>query len=94
LEKGNLKEVYGSYTLRIANLLTASVTGKFILRSAERTANDLRQLALLESTEAELEAVLKQAKKETQLNTQLFLNKQVQRCRAAIVHLRNGLLTD
>jgi hypothetical protein len=93
LDKTNLETTYKSYTSTIVQFQTAMVTGTFNKRSAIRTEDDLKHLETIQKIEKEILTLSNQIKKETQLNTKVSLNIEIQKKRNEIEHLKTLLNT-
>lgn len=93
LDKTNLETTYKSYTNAIVQFQTAMVTGTFNKRSSIRTEDDLKHLETIQKTEKEILTLSNQIKKESQLNTRVSLNIQIQKKRNEIEHLKTLLNT-
>lgn len=93
LDKTNLETTYKSYTNAIVQFQTAMVTGTFNKRSAIRTEDDLKHLETIQKIEKEILTLSNQIKKESQLNTRVSLNIQIQKKRNEIEHLKTLLNT-
>lgn len=93
LDKTNLETTYKSYTSAIVQFQTAMVTGTFKKRSSIRTEDDLKHLETIQKIEKEILTLSNQIKKESQLNTRVSLNIQIQKKRNEIEHLKTLLNT-
>lgn len=93
LDKNNLETTYKSYTSAIVQFQTAMVTGTFNKRSATRTEDDLKHLETIQKIEKEILTLSNQIKKESQLNTRVSLNIEIQKKRSQIEHLKTLLNT-
>jgi hypothetical protein len=93
LDKTNLETTYKSYTSAIVQFQTAMVTGTFNKRSSIRTEDDLKHLETIQKIEKEILTLSNQIKKETQLNTRVSLNMNIQKKRNEIEHLKTLLNT-
>lgn len=93
LDKTNLETTYKSYTTTIVQFQTAMVTGNFNKRSFIRTDDDLKHLETIQRIEKEIITLSNQIKKETQLNTKVSLNIDIQRKRNEIENIKNLLST-
>lgn len=93
LDKNNLETLYKSYTGAIVQFQTATVTGSFIKRSIARTEDDLKHLETIQKIEKEIITLSNQIKKETQLNTRVSLNVEIQKKRKEISTIKNLLST-
>lgn len=93
LDKTNLETTYKSYTSAIVQFQTAMVTGTFNQRSYNRTEDDLKHLETIQRIEKEIITLSNQIKKETQLNTKVSLNIDIQRKRNEIQNIKNLLST-
>lgn len=93
LDKTNLKSYYDSYTQRIISLQAAKLNGLFTLRTHERTQADIDNLEQIEAIEQEIQLLLNQVQKETQLNQKIALNIQIQERRELIEQLKT-LITE
>ncbi|MBC5837591.1 DUF4391 domain-containing protein [Flavobacterium muglaense] len=93
LDKTNLETTYKSYSNAIVQFQTAMVTGTFNKRSSIRTEEDLKHLETIQKIEKEILTLSNQIKKESQLNTRVSLNIQIQKKRNEIEHLKTLLNT-
>ena len=93
LDKTNLETTYKSYASAIVQFQTAMVTGTFNKRSSIRTDDDLKHLETIQRIEKEILTLSNQIKKESQLNTRVSLNIQIQKKRNGIEHLKTLLNT-
>lgn len=93
LDKTNLETTYKSYASAIVQFQTAIVTGTFNKRSSIRTDDDLKHLETIQKIEKEILTLSNQIKKESQLNTKVSLNIQIQKKRNEIEHLKTLLNT-
>jgi len=93
LDKTNLETTYKSYTSAIVQFQSAMVTGTFNKRSSVRTEEDLKHLETIQRIEKEIITLSNQIKKETQLNTKVSLNIDIQRKRNEIENIKNLLST-
>lgn len=93
LDKTNLETLYKSYTSAIVQYQTAQVTGSFNNRSSARTEDDLKHLERIQKIEKEIITLSNQIKKETQLNTRVSLNVEIQKKRKEISTITNLLST-
>lgn len=93
LDKTNLETTYKSYASAIVQFQTAMVTGTFNKRSSIRTDDDLKHLETIQRIEKEILTLSNQIKKESQLNTRVSLNIQIQKKRNEIEHLKTLLNT-
>jgi len=84
VSKLDLKTVFESYSKSITLLHTAQVTGEFADRPIERSKVDVNYLERIKKLETEIFALQNQAKKETQLSTQIQINTEVQNKRTEI----------
>ena len=91
LDKQNLRTVYESYTSSIIALQAAQLTGNFTVRLNERSRQNVLNLEKMALLESEIITLQNQAKKETQLNTQVQLNDAIQERRKEIKQLENTL---
>lgn len=92
LDKTNLKTFYDSYTQRIAALQMAAIKGSFTPRTQSRTAIDVENLERIATLEKEIAALQNLAKKETQLNQRIELNRRLQRKRIEIEQLKELII--
>lgn len=92
LDKQNLKSLYDSYSQCIIALQTAKLTGEFINRPIEQSKQDVEILERITKLESEILLLQNQAKKETQLNTQVKINSEVQFRRKEIESLKHKLI--
>ncbi|VXB47286.1 Methyl-accepting chemotaxis protein [Flavobacterium sp. 9R] len=93
LDKTNLETTYKSYTSAIVQFQTAMVTGNFNKRSTIRTEEDLKHLETIQKIEKEILTLSNQIKKESQLNTKVSLNIEIQKKKNEIEHLKTLLNT-
>ncbi|MGO4904853.1 DUF4391 domain-containing protein [Flavobacterium sp. W20_MBD1_R3] len=93
LDKTNLETTYKSYASAIVQFQTAMVTGTFNKRSSIRTDDDLKHLETIQRIEKEILTLSNQIKKESQLNTRVSLNIQIQMKRNEIETLKTLLNT-
>lgn len=93
LDKTNLETTYKSYTNAIIQFQTAMVTGTFNKRSSVRTEDDLKHLETIQRIEKEIITLSNQIKKESQLNTRVSLNIDIQKKRNEIESLKTLLNT-
>lgn len=93
LDKTNLETTYKSYASAIVQFQTSMVTGNFNKRSSIRTDDDLKHLETIQRIEKEILTLSNQIKKESQLNTRVSLNIQIQKKRNEIEHLKTLLNT-
>ncbi|RKS98642.1 DUF4391 domain-containing protein [Flavobacterium sp. 123] len=91
LDKTNLETTYKSYTSAIVQFQTAMVTGTFNQRSSVRTEDDLKHLETIQKIEKEILTLSNQIKKESQLNTRVSLNINIQKKRNEIEYLKTLL---
>lgn len=91
LDKTNMETTYKSYIEAIVQFQTASITGSFNKRSHSRTEDDMMLLAHIETIEKEVKRLSNQIKKETQLNTRVSLNIEIQKQRNEIEKIKNKL---
>ncbi|MES2394860.1 MAG: DUF4391 domain-containing protein [Bacteroidota bacterium] len=92
LDKHNLKSLYDSYSQCITALQTAKLTGEFIRRPIEQSKQDVGILDRINKLESEILLLQNQANKETQLNTQVKINAEVQFRRKEIEGLKHKLI--
>lgn len=85
LDKDNLKTVYDSYSQCITALQTAQLTGTYSNRPIERSKQDIDNLEKIKKLESEIVTLQLNAKKETQLNTQVQINAEVHYRRSVYV---------
>jgi hypothetical protein len=88
LDKTNLETTYKSFTSAIVQFQTALVTGAFNKRSSVRTEDDLKHLETIQRIEKEIITLSNQIKKETQLNTRISLNIEIQKKRSEIEKIK------
>lgn len=91
LDKHDLKNLFDSYTACITALQTANLTGVFVNRPIARSKQDVENLELIAKKENEILQLQNQAKKETQLNTQVKINAEVQHRRKEIEQIKQKL---
>jgi Domain of unknown function (DUF4391) len=91
LNKHDLKSLFDSYTASIITLQTAKLIGEFAYRPIERSKKDIESLELISKMEDEILQLNSQAKKETQLNTQVKINAEVQYRRREIEQIKQKL---
>jgi Domain of unknown function (DUF4391) len=77
LDKTNLKTYYDSYTQRMIALQAAELSGVFTPRTRDRTQSDMEKLEKIETLQNEIQLLQNQAKKESQLNQRVALNKEI-----------------
>lgn len=88
LDKTNLGTTYKSYISAIVQFQTALVTGTFNKRSSTRTEEDLKHLETIQRIEKEIITLSNQIKKETQLNSRVSLNIEIQKKRNEIEKIK------
>lgn len=88
LDKTNLEMLYKSYINAIVQFQSATITGSFNKRSTARTEQDLKHLENILKIEKEIITLSNQIKKETQLNTKVSLNVEIQKKRNEIENLK------
>jgi hypothetical protein len=93
LDKTNLETTYKSYTTAIIQFQTAMVTGTFNKRTSVRTEDDLKHLETIQRIEKEIITLSNQIKKESQLNTKVSLNIEIQKKRNEIEIIKTLLNT-
>lgn len=93
LDKTNLQTLYKNYSNAIVQFHTALVTGTFAKRSTTRTEEDLKHLENIEKIEKEIITLSNQIKKESQLNTRVSLNVEIQKKRNEIEKIKTLLNT-
>lgn len=93
LDKTNLETTYKSYTTAIIQFQTAMVTGTFNKRTSVRTEDDLKHLETIQRIEKEIITLSNQIKKESQLNTRVSLNIEIQKKRNEIEIIKTLLNT-
>ena len=91
LDKTNLETVYKSYIKSIVNYQTALVTGATLVRNHTRTEDDMQMLEQINKLEKEVSRLSNQIKKESQFNTKLNLNVDIQMYKKKIVSIKNKL---
>jgi len=91
LDKQNLKTVFDSYTSSMIALQAAQLTGNFTVRLYELSRQNILNLEKRALLESEIINLQNQAKKETQLNTQVLLNNAIQERRKEIKQLENTI---
>lgn len=91
LNKGNLQELYASYTACIIALQAAAMNGLFVVRTADRTREAMQSLARISLLGQEINSLSRTAQKETQLNRRVSFNLQIQAKRAEIIILKEAL---
>ncbi len=91
LDKTNLETVYKSYINAIVNYQTALVTGVTLVRNHTRTEDDMQMLEQINKLEKEVIRLTNQIKKESQFNTKLNLNVEIQKHRKEIDSIKNKL---
>jgi hypothetical protein len=92
IDKHDLKSLYDSYSKSIVALQASSINGEFISRPIEQSKKDLAILERIKKLESEIILLQNQASKESQLNTQVKINAEVQFRRSEITKLKNELL--
>jgi hypothetical protein len=93
LDKHSLKTLNDSYLKSITALHAAKHTGEFSDRQIERSKKDVEDLERINKLESEILQLQNQAKKETQLNTQVQINAEVQYRRKEIEIIKQNLTT-
>ena len=91
LDKTNLETTYKSYTSAIVQFQTAMVTGTFNKRSSIRTEDDLKHLETIQKIEKEILTLSNQIKKESQLNTRVSLNIEIQKKKSTIQNIISNI---
>lgn len=91
LDKTNLETVYKSYIKAIVNYQTALVTGATLVRNHTRTEDDMQMLEQINKLEKEVIRLTNQIKKESQFNTKLNMNIEIQKHRKEIESIKNKL---
>lgn len=94
LDKNNLESTYKSYTSAIVQFQAALLTGTFNNRSSARTEDDLKHLETIQKIEKEILTLSNQIKKETQLNTRVSLNIEIQKKRNEIEKIKINILRN
>jgi len=93
LDKTNMETLYKSYTNAVIQFQSATITGTFVKRSTTRTEEDLKHLETIQRIEKEIITLSNQIKKETQLNTKVSLNVEIQKKRSEIEVIKTILNT-
>jgi hypothetical protein len=91
LLKNDLKTLYESYFSAISALNISTVTGFYETRNVERSKDDVESLITINLLESEIIALQNQAKKETQLSTQVQINSKVQLIKKKLETLKMNL---
>jgi hypothetical protein len=94
LRKTNLHELYNSYTERIFALQASYLNSTFTVRTKSRTQHDMLLLDKIAKLQQEIENLSNTAKKETQLNKQVYLNLQVQNKRSEMAQLKLQIVSE
>jgi len=92
LNKTNLKTVYQSFTDSIIQLKSSDLTGVFNGSRRDRSKEDLEHLLRIETIQTELISLKSQLKKETQLNSRVSINMEIQRRKQDIENIKNTLI--
>lgn len=92
LDKHDLKSLYDSYSKSIVALQASNINGEFINRPIEQSKQDLERLERIKKLENEILLLQNQANKESQLNTQVKINSEVQFRRKEIESLKQQII--
>ena len=91
IDKHDLKSLYDSFSKSIVALQASNINGEFINRPIEQSKQDLERLERIKKLENEILQLQNQAKKESQLNTQVKINSEVQFRRKEIELIKEKL---
>jgi hypothetical protein len=91
LDKTNLETTYKSYIRAIVNYQTSLVAGRIVPSRKTRTEEDIKLLEAIEQKEKEISKLTNQIKKESQFNSRLNLNVDIQKHRKEIESIKNKL---
>lgn len=91
LNKTNLMTVYQEYVDAMIQLQSYHLTGVFNGERTHRSNEDLEHLLRIETIQTELISLKSQLKKETQLNSRVSINMEIQRRKQDIENIKNTL---
>mgnify|MGYP000913925238 FL=1 len=91
IDKHDLKSLYDSFSKSIVALQASNINGEFINRPIEQSKQDLERLERIKKLENEILQLQNQAKKESQLHTQVKINSEVQFRRKEIELIKEKL---
>lgn len=91
LDKINLETLYKSYIQALVQYQAASITGAYHKRSKKRTEDDMAHLLAIENSERDIVSLASRLKKESQLNSKVNLNIEIQKKRQEIEDIKTKL---
>lgn len=93
LSSTNLKALYDGYMQCMVALNTSHIKGGFATRPLERSKEDVDCMDQIKTMEKEINGLLTQAKKESQLPKQIEINKLIHKKRQDIIALKNQIVS-
>lgn len=94
IDKTNMETTYVSYIKAIIQYKAASIVGKYVKRTKERSQEDMDNLIAIEKLEQEISNLAIQIRKESQLNNQVELNIVLQGKRQQILDIKDKLSNE
>ena len=91
VDRTNLNTVYQSYINSVIQLKSSEITGVFNDQNLQNNQRDIESIERKENLEMEIIALKNQLKKETQLNSQVLINMEIQKRKKEIQNIKQTL---
>jgi len=91
IDRTNLNTVYQSYINSVIQLKSSEITGVFNDQNLQNNQRDIESIERKENLEMEIITLKNQLKKETQLNSQVSINMEIQKRKQEIQNIKQTL---
>ena len=91
VDRTNLNTVYQSYINSVIQLKSSQITGVFNDHNLQNNQRDIESIERKENLEMEIITLKNQLKKETQLNSQVLINMEIQKRKQEIENIKQTL---
>lgn len=91
VDRTNLNTVYQSYINSVIQLKSSEITGVFNDQNLQNNQGDIESIERKENLEMEIITLKNQLKKETQLNSQVLINMEIQKRKKEIQNIKQTL---
>lgn len=91
VDRTNLNTVYQSYINSVIQLKSSEITGVFNDQNLQNNQRDIESIERKENLEMEIITLKNQLKKETQLNSQVSINMEIQKRKQEIQNIKQTL---
>lgn len=91
VNRTNLNTVYQSYINSVIQLKSSEITGIFNDQNLNNNQRDIESIERKENLEMEIITLKNQLKKETQLNSQVYINMEIQKRKQEIENIKQTL---